>query len=525
MGISGSDLAYKQARSGVARAGATRAGYFTPNLVITINGTSVTVDRHNIDLSLARNNGVTTASFRLPKGATSAPVAGQSLVIGLGAVDNPLFAGQVSRVRHVRYRAGQSPRYEVEGIDWSQLFNRRLVTQDFSGWTATDIATTVVEDYTSGFTTYGIESGLATIDEFTCINREPLELLTEVANIVGGGFFIDARKIVHLWGSSGPSSAHAPTNPSTITNSTTGLVSFTPEYDWSQLRTQVIVEGRSIPHPLAIPEGTGTIDYMLLPYETFYAYNPATEVQGNYVRIGSTVFEYDNAEYVSGPPSAVTMGAVSAGDQIFQTVGSNLGTAGWATDGRGNFLKYSFSLLTVDGNYIYDVPYTDGAYGALTVDLPDGTPLYKVHHLVNAVPQTASGTVETAIPTGSEMVVRMQVTDGTYTSNAAAIEGGDGVHEHFISDGDLTYVGCLERATAELAAFNGALLSASWVTYDMNATPGAEQVINTSSPDTISDTLIIESVAFEFERANAPPKRACRGSTVRLETIFDAIKK
>jgi hypothetical protein len=141
------------------------------------------------------------------------------------------------------------------------------------------------------------------------------------------------------------------------------------------------------------------------------------------------------------------------------------------------------------------------------------------------------------IPVGTTVVVRSQVDDSAAQAAIAAIEGGDGIHEHFVGDGELSYSGCVERADAELDAFGAALLRADWVTQDMQAMPGAEQVINMSSPSALSATLMIDSVSVTFpvdltRIATSPtttcssdlfPIRACQGSTVKLANVLDAI--
>ena len=54
---------------------------------------------------------------------------------------------------------------------------------NFSGQSATDIATTIAESM-SGFTTEAVESGLATVDEFVCINETPTSALSRLATDV-----------------------------------------------------------------------------------------------------------------------------------------------------------------------------------------------------------------------------------------------------------------------------------------------------------------------------------------------------
>src|SRR5574341_2367413 len=102
MPISGSDKALMQARSGIARAGATRSGYYSPNAVILINAVNRTAAIKEATISLALNDEADTAVLLIRPGAGFVPTEGQDVIIGLGTSVNREFAGQIARVRHRR---------------------------------------------------------------------------------------------------------------------------------------------------------------------------------------------------------------------------------------------------------------------------------------------------------------------------------------------------------------------------------------------------------------------------------------
>jgi hypothetical protein len=526
-----------QARSNIAVSNDCISGVFTPNVVILINSVDRTtaVQIASLRLSLNRNDEPDSAEFTINRDEGFTPSAGQSITVGLGDSGNVIFGGQITTLRYVRESSGHSPRFDVVCTDWTPLFNRRLITRDFSGESATDIAEAIVEEYTSGFTTSGIQQALATIDEFICINETPMGALVRLGNLLGGGAYVDAAKRVHLWDSTGPSSYYTPSPPATLTNSLDTLKVLTPEYEYGQLRTRVIVEGASGQTLVAIPAGADTQSYGIPLDGVWINFNP-TAAASNYVRVGLTVATYDEAFPLSVQRVAYLDADAAPGDTSITIrsagPGSTLVAApSWLHDGDGHYFYI--------GSVVAGPPITTGGtpasgYGSIPIDLPLDAPLYELAHISNVSPVAA---ITEDIPVGTTVVVRSQVDDSAAQTAIAAIEGGDGIHEHFVSDGELSYSGCVERANAELDAFSAALLRADWVTQDMQAMPGAEQVINMSSPSALSATLMIDSVSVTFpvdltRIATSPtttcssdlfPLRVCQGSTVKLANVLDAI--
>src|SRR5262245_65956641 len=121
MPLSGSDLAYLQARSGIARSGAVRANFYRPNAVITINGTNRTtkVQWGSVRVYQSRSGDVPDrASFRLIPQAAFTPTEGEIVIIGLGTSENREFAGQILRKTHERRPHNETPWIDIECIDW-----------------------------------------------------------------------------------------------------------------------------------------------------------------------------------------------------------------------------------------------------------------------------------------------------------------------------------------------------------------------------------------------------------------------
>lgn len=537
-----------QARAGIGVCNDFICGSFTPNVVVSINGSALSsgsVIMDSLSVTLNRNDEPDTATFIVNRDAGVTPTAGQTVGIALGDIGNYLLAGQIVQVEHIRLsgKVSDSPEFRVTCTDWSPLFNRRLVTRDFSGQSATAIAQTIVNKYTSGFHDAGINTELATIDEFICINERPLDALRRLANLLGGGCKVNTAKVVRLWASGGNTGAYAPSAPATLTNSLATLESFTPEYDYSQVRTRVIVEGRSAKTVVDIPVAADIATYGIpIDHDGQWFFNPATDSSMNYARIGSVVVSYTNALRVTGPPYVTVTAAASPGDtsvEVDDSLGGGIDDlygAAWMYDESGNY--FVFTTIPPGGppDLLSGIPAS--GYGALTVSLEVGQRLYQTGHLDSLTVLNESGAVDTAINRGDAVVVRVQYDDSAAQTAIAAIEGGDGIREHAVTDGDLTYVGCAERAVAELDTFSATLTRAAWVTRDMQAKPGAQQAIAMTSPAALSTTLTIDSVTIDFPIDNtliatSPtstcaatrfPRRTCHGSTVKLETILDAIK-
>jgi hypothetical protein len=533
-----------QARSNIAVSNDCTSNVFTPNIKIAIND----VDRTSacqvasLRIILNRNEQQDSAEFEVNRDEGFTPTAGQLVEIGLGDSENLIFGGQIVSLKYVRERSGDAPRFSVSCRDWTALFNRRRITADFSGQSATDISTTIVENYTSGFFTYGIKSGMATIDEFICINETPLAALRRIANLMGGGVDIGPTRIVHVWDSAGPSSYYSPSNPATLTNSLHSLKAFVPEYDVSQWRSRVIVEGKSDSLPVAIPAGTDlsfagpTVDGVPLTDEGGSLFNLSTH-SSNYVRIGTLVASYSLMLARVGPPAALVSAQADPGDTSISLSGlgtMTFGQYGWFKDSAGNYF-YSGAWGGGPPYSLDNIPAS--GFGSIIATIPNGAPVYAAHWLFDVIAQTASGAVETDIGKGESVIVRAHVDDASAQTAIAALEGGDGIHEHFVSDGHVTYVGCQERANNELSTFSDTLLRAEWVTHDMQTVPGTLQVINLSSPSALSATLLVDSVSLEFHTdntliASSPtspcdsnlwPRRRVIGSTVKIATFFDAV--
>jgi len=118
--------------------------------------------------------------------------------------------------------------------------------------------------------------------------------------------------------------------------------------------------------------------------------------------------------------------------------------------------------------------------------------------------------------------VRAIVEDTAAQTALAAIEGGDGIHEHIIDAPDADYLAAAAIGQADLDSFAAetGLLQAEWDTQDVNAFPGARQpAVITGTTDDLNVTLTIESVEITFPVKNGLPHRHCTAADVKLADI------
>ncbi len=509
-----------QARAGIMRAGATRVGYFTPNVVTTINGVnySAWVARgpgQDMSIDLALNEEPDSARFTLKPGAP-APAAGQLVSIALGAVNHPIFGGQILRVTHRRRRGNNAPWIDVECSDWLLLFDRRLIYDRWDYLSASDIVRDIVSRWVSGFTALAVQDDLDIIPLFEANGEPPSKVLSRLAALVNGGHYIDAIRDVHFFGPAGETGPRAPTQPLTLANDLISLkgqegsdVGFLHGYDHSQVRTRVIVEGRSAKILTDVPAGVNSF-----PVEFSWMFDP----NGGKILLGPDVLDYYHARGVAGTWGAAALVTADAavGDGSIQVYdNSAIVAAGtyWFHDEAGN-LFFGVVDVFVGSTLLLGIP--DVGYGSILVPIPAGTWIYSVDMIDLGVTLTPRD-----ITAGETATVYVQAESGL--AGIIAVEGGDGVHDYRITDDTLSYDGAASAATAALTRFNTPLLTANWETEDMNAVPGAQQPIALTTTDPLSATLTITKVSISFPVPNYRPRRICEASTVKVAGLLDVM--
>lgn len=532
MPITGSQPALMQARFGLGRVGATRIGHFTMSVKISIAGTDRTSSilyKDKIRISKATNDGISTCQFTVNPLAGLTLSAGQSIAIGFGAIDNLAFAGQIESVTHRRAReANQRPYLDVRGIGYRRLLDRRRVTAEWHNVSATKIAHDIVIGYTSGFSIAGIEHGLAHIEQFTAENDAPSDLLRRLAGLIKGGTYVDAGRVVYLYGSSGNTRFAAPAQ---ITNTNAALVSFQHSRDFSQIRTRVICEGKRTRLMLALPTGYnygGAWNYV--PIEDATGFDTANQT----LRIGPQRFTalqiFPTGAQIGENPAgtsvrtAAAAGATSLALDSVQFLEDQFATYGTVTQ----FVKVGEQVIFHSGYSYVGTPSTSAqllsipasGFGSIATPIEVDaavTPLATLNIYAQRINQD--------IPVGTDVVLYEQADDTSAQTTLASAEGGDGIHEHVIQKSGFDAIAAEAEAQAELTAFSNTdgLMDAEWQVRGPVPHLGALQSISLTTP-TVSASLPITQVDMVIEDPLVRPVQRMTATDVRTARLLDVVE-
>lgn len=244
MPITGSEQALMYCQSNVERCGASRTGYHSPKLCVSVGGVQrgygKSVDAYKVD-----NVSITETSSGTPNRMSFSAhgfelTAGMEVIATLGSINSlrRLFGGVVlianeSNVDLVRT-------YKPECVDFSWLADGDPVYGHFTG-SADTIATELMSTYApADFTVRQVESGLATVTggiTFTGVKLSTA--LNRLAKRVGATQFIDYNKDLYFR----VTPATDRTNPTAIVDGLDTLKAFAVSRDISQVANRVPFEG------------------------------------------------------------------------------------------------------------------------------------------------------------------------------------------------------------------------------------------------------------------------------------------
>jgi hypothetical protein len=125
-----------------------------------------------------------------------------------------------------------------------------------------------------------------------------------------------------------------------------------------------------------------------------------------------------------------------------------------------------------------------------------GAPIAANVSVVNHPHLTGVTGILYTIKAGDDVNVLVTRNNTSAQTALAAVEGGDGIHEHFIQDRRLSVESCEELADAELSLFSSAELSLTFKTRDTNVRSGKSIVIDLGAPTNISGTFKIQRVVL-----------------------------
>jgi hypothetical protein len=245
MGLTGSQKAIMYALGGVARAGATRAGYTSPKTFVSVGGVQRSSAKPTAadklkDLTVRDllNENPNTAQYSA-QGWT--PTVGQDVIVTIGSINNLKreFAGQNLNVQQSASNANGIATFQVNAIDYTWGLNKRKVTKRYTATTIGAVATDLMASYATGYTlAVDPTFGAIHLDEISFTNQELTDALSQLVGRGGGYWRADYSKVVRLF-----LTDTSQTQPTAITNSHPTLEDIAITRDLSQIVTRVFVEG------------------------------------------------------------------------------------------------------------------------------------------------------------------------------------------------------------------------------------------------------------------------------------------
>lgn len=557
MAITGTDQAYTFARSGIARSGATRSNYVPPwtsvDLIVRdgagniVSRTDLTmyIRQDSLQISQALNDEPDTCSFQIVPTAppNAVPQVGQEIIVTWTPGSDPLFHGYALVLQFDRRPKNESPWVSVQCQDSMWRFDARIVTYRFPAQSVSASIQFLVTWFCNDpeapspvdFTTSSVQPDMPALPAFDVINERPLTVMRKLLTAIGGAFYLDGRD-VHAW--AGGLSEPNQTNPQPLTNTLETLKSFRLTQDATQLRKRVLVEGRRastmIPYP-TLPDHEN--EYLGLPLSDATLFAARIPENPRYVARIGTQWVFVNSPIVVAPqganaPQARTSAAYTPGDMFLflKAVPTAPPPKGWIRV-AGQFSRYDIVSgdPSVDGWGLLLPTVATFRYGLFTVPIPVDEPVEWVDAVMAFQPHGLAWTHVEGDRSGGDDVARGHPTDTPIVTLAEADRPLDGWPpiEGFVQDGRYSYQGALDRANADLDAFDEPLVTAEWETEDLNAQPGRLQTIDLTGTSVMEPrtpmTLTITRVDLSFPLRTQPPRRRCVAGDVKPTTFLDLV--
>jgi hypothetical protein len=240
----------------VARGGATRGGYTSAQVFVSIGGThyatgraagQAQVDDGSLSITDLLDETPNTAQLTV-RGFT--PIDGQDVIVTIGSKNSLTreFGGLI--LSHDASYVGTPANafYTLRCIDYSWIAKQRKVSGRYTSVSASTIAAALVP---LGFTGKNIQAGLPTIDTFSYTNQDPNATLTQLARRIGAYWFWDYQKDLHFF----TTDTTFYTTPLALTSAHATLTAFQVTTDLSQILTRCFVEGGGVTCLAAIGPG------------------------------------------------------------------------------------------------------------------------------------------------------------------------------------------------------------------------------------------------------------------------------
>lgn len=281
------------ARSGLARSGATRSGYFFQNLLIKIAGVDRT-DRlwaRTLEFEEVLNEQADLANLRVF--GDFDPEEHNEIIIALGSESNPIFGGTITKAKR-RANRNNLPAYksyDIAASDWTKMLSRFRVYGRYTGMPIHLIFQDIAAKYAPGFTTAGVALSSPSISDIEFSGDTVPEAYTRLVRRVAWQWYPTPGKDIRLF------EEETSQNPQSLSETNFNFWKFDYEKDSSQLRTRVRVQGGGAETTVAVEPGSTQIP---LPDLTWYS------ASGGTVQVGGQLITYtgkSTTAIIGIPPS------------------------------------------------------------------------------------------------------------------------------------------------------------------------------------------------------------------------------
>jgi hypothetical protein len=501
-----------------------------------------------------------------------------------GAPGGYLFAGTVRRVQQGYDKQLGNVNWTVTAVDYAAwLFNRRRPVKSYVSQSVSSVVVDLVSTFSTGFTTTHVVGSLGTVTVSFDGTSDLGSCLTYLANLIGAYWYIDTSKDVHFF-TSESDVLPDPLQAGNTTAQIDPVVEQDTDASQLRTRmivvggtrfggaTTVAMPGATagasiIPVVEAAgfnPSGqalitvpiAGTYPSVLAHYVVNYAgvnlaglITPPTNgptftssASGGNVPSGNLYYAVSwrtgAGETGLSPYLGIFLG--SGSQQVTLDLrGAGLPAQNVLTvqvyrsiaNGQPTLLFAAGSVTQPSGGWSSPIPFVDtiadsslGAPNASSGPAPQG--IQPPYNTIANVPQLAgvsSGAIGGAFPTlpvGTPIQVCAVVDDTAAQTAQAALEGGDGIHEVWITDTNAVNPSlCRARGLAELAINKAPVKTFSYPTRDLKTRAGRTITVNLGSPNNLSGSFVIQRAQISQidvnGQGNVPPLFVATASSVR----------
>lgn len=262
------------------------------------------------------------------------PLAGQEIVFTEGAARE--FAGILVTVRELQERPG-AYRYRCMARDYTHLFDRRLVVEQYAAQAADLIIKDVISRYCAGFTSANVRAAFS-VPEDTYDYEYPSAVVQKLADALEWQWYIDYSKDVHFFA---VTQEPAPVAAIDVEADTATYHDLELEEDVAQLKDRVYLKGFRVGSTNTYQRaftGDGTTKFFLLGYE------PTQLADISVTRAG--VAQTMKTDVADGRPDE-NVGGANDSFVCFDNMGMRWNTAPASGDQIVATFKFKYDTVTV----------------------------------------------------------------------------------------------------------------------------------------------------------------------------------